>query len=99
MPIIASGGIRNGIDVAKAIVLGASLTGMASPILDPAFHGAARVEEKLSFVIEELRTAMFLVSADSIQKLTKAPAIVTGKTAEWLSMRGFDPRVYARRSE
>lgn len=98
MPIIASGGIRNGIDVAKAIVLGASLTGTASPILDPAFHGAARVEEKLAFIIEELKTAMFLVGADSIQKLAKAPAVVTGKMAEWLNMRGFDPRAYARRS-
>jgi len=97
MPIVASGGIRSGIDATKAIVLGASLAGMAQPILDPAFHGATRVEEKLAFVIEELRTAMFLVGADSIQKLGKAPAIVTGKMAEWLSMRGFDPRVYARR--
>lgn len=97
-PVIASGGVRSGIDVAKAIVLGASLAGMAQPILDPAFHGAANVERKLSSIIEELRTAMFLVGADSISKLAKAPAIVTGKMAEWLTMRGFNPQLYARRS-
>jgi isopentenyl-diphosphate delta-isomerase len=98
MPVIASGGIRNGIDVAKAIVLGASLAGMANPILDPALHGASRVEEKLGLIIEELRTAMFLVGADSVPKLAKTPAIVTGKMAEWLTMRGFNPQPYARRS-
>jgi isopentenyl-diphosphate delta-isomerase len=97
-PVIASGGIRSGIDAAKAIVLGASLAGMANPILDPALHGAARVEEKLGLIIEELRTAMFLVGADSIANLTKAPAIITGKMAEWLIMRGFNPQLYARRS-
>lgn len=96
-PVIASGGIRTGVDVAKSIVLRASLAGMAHPILDPAFHGAAKVEEKLRLTIEELRTAMFLVGADSIPKLAKAPAIVTGKMAEWLIMRGFDPQLYARR--
>jgi isopentenyl-diphosphate delta-isomerase len=71
---------------------------MANPILDPALHGAARVEEKLGLIIEELRTAMFLVGADSIANLTKAPAIITGKMAEWLIMRGFNPQLYARRS-
>lgn len=96
--VIASGGIRSGLDVAKVMVLGASLAGMAYPILDPAFHGAAKVEEKLSLIIEELRTAMFLAGADNILKLKKVPAIITGKMAEWLIMRGFDPQLYARRN-
>jgi isopentenyl-diphosphate delta-isomerase len=99
LPVIASGGIRSGIDAAKAIVLGASLVGMAYPILNPAFHGSAEVEKKLCLIIEELKTAMFLVGADSVPKLSKACAIVTGKMAEWLIMRGFDPQLYARRSQ
>jgi isopentenyl-diphosphate delta-isomerase len=97
-PVIASGGIRSGIDMAKAMALGASLAGMAHPILDPAVHGAEEVEKKLQLIIEELRNAMFLVGAKSIQKLARAPAIVTGKMAEWLVMRGFEPQRYARRN-
>lgn len=97
-PVIASGGMRSGIDVAKALALGASLVGMAHPVLDPAVQGAKEVEKKLQLIIEELRNTMFLVGANSIQKLVKAPAIVTGKTADWLIMRGFEPQKYARRS-
>jgi isopentenyl-diphosphate delta-isomerase len=97
-PVIASGGIRSGIDVAKALVLGASLAGMAHPVLDPAFHGVKEVEKKLQFIIEELRNTLFLVGANSVQKLAKSPVIITGKMADWLTMRGFEPQKYARRS-
>jgi len=44
-----------------------------------------------------LRNAMFLVGAESISKLRQVPVVVTGKTAEWLQMRGFRPELYARR--
>jgi len=97
IPVIASGGIRSGIDMAKALALGASLTGTAYPILDPAIHGAEEVEKKLQLMIEELRNTMFLVGADSVQKLKKVPVIVTGRTADWLNMRGFELQTYARR--
>jgi len=96
-PVIASGGIRSGKDMAKALTLGASLVGMAHPVLDPAFHGAEEVEKKLRFTIEELRNTMFLVGADSIPKLTRVPVIMTGRIADWLMMRGFEPQKYARR--
>jgi len=95
--VIASGGIRSGIDVAKALALGASLAGMAYPVLDPAVHGAEEVKKRLQLIIEELRNTMFLVGADSVQKLRKVPIVVTGKMADWLTMRGFEPPIYARR--
>jgi len=97
VPVIASGGIRSGVVAAKALALGASLVGMAYPVLDPAIHGAEEVEKKLGFIIEELRNTMFLVGADSVQKLKKKPVIVTGRMANWLTMRGFDLQTYARR--
>jgi isopentenyl-diphosphate delta-isomerase len=97
LPVIASGGIRYGTDVAKSLALGASLASMASPILHSATKGPEEVKKALQFVIEELRNAMFLVGAESIQKLQKAPVVLTGKTAEWLKMRGFQPELYARR--
>lgn len=97
VPVIASGGVRSGIDVAKALALEANLVGMAYPVLDPATHGVKEVKERLSLVTEELRNAMFLVGADSVQSLKKAPLVVTGKMLDWLSMRGFEPKAYARR--
>jgi len=97
IPVIASGGMRSGIDVTKALALGASLVGMAYPVLDPAVHGVEAVERKLQLMIEELRNTMFLVGADSVQKLRKVSVVVTGKMADWLTMRGFEPQTYARR--
>jgi isopentenyl-diphosphate delta-isomerase len=97
IPVIASGGVRSGIDMAKALAVGASLVGMAYPVLDPAVHGVEEVKKKLQALVEELRNTMFLVGADSIRGLRNAPVVVTGKMADWLSMRGVDPQVYARR--
>ena len=97
LPVIASGGIRYGTDVAKALALGASLASMALPILQPATKNPQEVKKTLQFVIEELKNAVFLVGAQSIKELTRVPVVLTGKTAEWLRMRGFQPELYARR--
>ncbi|MFQ6073641.1 MAG: type 2 isopentenyl-diphosphate Delta-isomerase [Candidatus Bathyarchaeia archaeon] len=96
--VIASGGVRTGIDVAKSLSLGANLAGMAHPILLAATRGPREVEKTLRVVIEGLRNAMFLVGAESISKLREVPLVITGKTAEWLKTRGFQPEIYAKRS-
>jgi len=97
IPVIASGGVRNGVQAAKALALGASLASLSSPILKQAVKGHEEVKRTLGHMIEELRNAMFLVGADSIEKLKKVPLIITGKTLEWLKLRGFSPEIYARR--
>jgi len=97
LTVIASGGVRSGIDVAKALALGASLASMSLPVLRPATKSSREVKKALQFIIEELRNAMFLVGAESISKLRQVPVVVTGKTAEWLQIRGFQPELYARR--
>jgi isopentenyl-diphosphate delta-isomerase len=97
IPVIASGGIRHGIDVTKALALGAGLASVACPILQPATKSPEEVKKTLQILIGETRSAMFLVGADSVQKLQKFPLVLTGKTAEWLRMRGFKPELYARR--
>jgi len=97
IPVIASGGIRSGKDVAKAMALGASLTGIAMPALAPALKGPKEVKKILSLVINQLRNVMFLIGADSIERLRASPLVLTGKTAEWLRTRGFNIESYARR--
>jgi isopentenyl-diphosphate delta-isomerase len=97
IPVIASGGVRSGVDIAKALALGASLAGLSQPVLPAAVKGAKDTENALSFLMDELRNAMFLVGAESVAQLSKVPVVVTGKTAEWLKTRGFNVEGYARR--
>jgi isopentenyl-diphosphate delta-isomerase len=96
LPIIASGGIRTGLDVAKSLALGASLVSVSAPVLRPATQGVGQVKKTLELIIEELKNALFLTGSDTIKKLKKVPLVVTGKTAQWLLMRGFHPETLAR---
>jgi isopentenyl-diphosphate delta-isomerase len=97
IPVIASGGVRNGADVAKALALGASLASLSQPVLQAANKSAKDTESIVSFLMEELRNVMFLVGAKKVEQLAKVPVVVTGKTAEWLKTRGFNVENYARR--
>jgi isopentenyl-diphosphate delta-isomerase len=97
VPVIASGGIRNGVDATKALALGASLVSATHPFLGPATTGSEDVKKALGYWIGEVRNTMFLVGANSVQKLQKVPVVLTGKTGEWLKARGFQPEAYARR--
>jgi isopentenyl-diphosphate delta-isomerase len=97
IPVVASGGVRNGVDVAKALALGSSLTSLSQPVLRAAVKGTGETREMLSLLMDELRNVMFLVGAGSIEALRKVPVVVVGKTSEWLRVRGFDVESYARR--
>ncbi len=97
IPAIASGGIRDGVDTAKALALGASLGSIAQPILESAVNSSAAAEDLLSIFIEELKNVMFLVGVSKVEGLRQAPIVVGGETAEWLEARGFDVEGYARR--
>jgi isopentenyl-diphosphate Delta-isomerase len=93
--VIASGGIRNGIDAAKSIALGASMTGLALPLLTPATKSSDEVIKVLKPYIRALRISMFLTGCRSIRELQCAPLIISGSTKNWLIQRGFDLRKYA----
>ncbi|MCJ7762046.1 alpha-hydroxy-acid oxidizing protein, partial [Candidatus Bathyarchaeota archaeon] len=97
IPVIASGGVRSGVDMAKALALGASLASLSQPVLQAANKSAKDTESALAFLMEELRNVMFLVGAGKVEQLAKVPVVVTGKTAEWLKTRGFNVENYARR--
>jgi len=86
LPIIATGGVRSGLDVAKGIALGASAAGMAKPMLEAAKVGAEAVVAELLTVIEELKAAMFLVGASNLDDLRATRTIVNRPTADWIDL-------------
>ncbi len=97
IPVISSGGIRSGLDAAKAIALGADAVGMALPALKGAYEGQEALNLMVDRFNDSLRIAMFLVGASSIEELKKSNLIIKGETKEWLEARGFDTKAYARR--
>lgn len=67
--LIASGGIRGGIDMVKALILGAHICGMARPLLDPALESEEAVIEMIRVFNDEFRRAMFLLGCPNVSRL------------------------------
>ena len=89
--VIATGGIATGLQVAKAIALGATAAGIARPVLQALTSGGREGAERLLDGIEaELRTAMLLAGAGSLTALRRAPRIVTGELRSWLEQADSD---------
>lgn len=81
-PVIASGGVRNGVDVAKSIALGASWAAAALPFLQAWDKG--KLDETITLWKDELRVTMFMVGAADIQQLRQKKPFIIGKTADFL---------------
>jgi isopentenyl-diphosphate Delta-isomerase len=75
IPLIASGGLRHGLDAAKAIALGADLAGMALPFLQAAHESDTALQELVDILKAELATAMFCTGCDHLAAL-RAPGIL-----------------------
>jgi isopentenyl-diphosphate delta-isomerase len=71
--LIASGGIRSGVDIAKAIALGADLGAFGQPLLAAALESSAKVVEFIAGVIHELKVSMLCVGAANLTALRRAP--------------------------
>ena len=84
LPVIATGGLRSGLDVARAIGIGASSAGMAGRLLPAALESKEALTIELRTIIDELKAAMFLVGAKDLKELAATKAIVTGRSKEWL---------------
>jgi isopentenyl-diphosphate delta-isomerase len=86
--VIATGGIRSGLDIARAIALGAKIGGIARPVLQ-AFNqgGEAGAEQFLERVENELKTVMLLTGSRTLSHLARAPRVLRGALKDWLALQ------------
>jgi isopentenyl-diphosphate Delta-isomerase len=87
LPLIASGGLRNGLEVAKCIALGASMAAMAYPFLQTAAQSRESLFAFADTILAELKSTMFLVGAKNIAALASSRYILTGTLAHEVSSR------------
>jgi len=85
--VIGSGGIRSGIDIAKALSIGADMAGMAHPLLRPATESVESVAKVLRRLRSELRMAMFLTGCKDVGELKNSPHVILGPLLEWKRQR------------
>lgn len=89
LPIVATGGIRTGLEAAKALALGATLVGVARPLLQAALEGDAAVDRWIGQFLDELRTVMFLTGSSDASSLRGKPRVITGLTRDWIAQLGY----------
>ncbi len=75
IPLIASGGLRNGLDVAKAIALGADVSGLAWPFLQAAAESADAVEALVQVLMAEITTVLFCTGNATLSQLKHSQAL------------------------
>lgn len=92
---IGSGGVRNGLDAAKSIALGADIVGAARPFIKAYYSG--NLEGLISEWIDDLKRAMLLTNCQNVSELFSKNIIITGKTSEYMRARGVDPARFGNR--
>lgn len=74
--LVASGGLRDGIDMVKSVILGAALCGLAAPFLAPAMESTEAVVSLIEKLRREYRTAMFLLGVASTEELRNNSSLI-----------------------
>ncbi len=85
--VVGSGGIRNGLEIAKVVMLGAEMTGLASPFLKAASIGEEAIRSLIDQLVLELKSAMFLVGARDIETLSSIQPVIFGPLKTWMEQR------------
>ena len=96
--IIAAGGVRSGLDIAKSLSLGAAAAAVAGPLVKCYYKGGEEaIIIYLSGLIKELRQAMLMLGAKDIFQLQQRPLVILGDTCKWLEQRGITIERFTRR--
>ncbi|MEM0135142.1 MAG: type 2 isopentenyl-diphosphate Delta-isomerase [Thermoplasmatales archaeon] len=85
LPMIASGGIRTGLDIFRGIAMGATLGGLASTFLKAALQSDKEVLELISQLETELKSAMLLTGCSNLNDVKKVRMIYRGRLMEWMN--------------
>ncbi|MBB5172909.1 type 2 isopentenyl-diphosphate Delta-isomerase [Texcoconibacillus texcoconensis] len=97
--LVASGGIRDSLDIIKSITLGADAVAMAGPVLKSVeSNGVASTIEWLNHIREEMKMYMTALGAPTIHTLQKTPIVLSGFVHHWLQERGVDTKHYTQSS-
>ncbi len=75
LPLIASGGLRDGLEIAKALALGADVASLAGPLLRAAVASPGALRERVEIITRQLRIAMFAAGAEDIAALQRTPLV------------------------
>lgn len=81
LSICATGGVANGLDIAKALALGATVGGIARPFLQAQARG--QLVQAIETVLEELRVACLLTGSATVQDLRSVPRVIGGRLRAW----------------
>lgn len=87
VPVIATGGVRSGVDAARALAVGATAVGVGRLAITAAQRGVPALVDELSLLLDELRTALVLCGARTPAELRRRPPVLGGPTLEWATQR------------
>lgn len=84
---IATGGVQSGLDIVRAVVLGATAAGIARPLLKAHVRGGkAEAERVIDQLEQEIRAVMLLCGARNMAELRKVPRFIASPLKEWMSL-------------
>lgn len=99
IPLLASGGVRNPLDAARALALGAGAVGASGVFLGTLLDGGVdRLVEQISGWLEQLRMLMTVLGAATPADLAHCDMLVGGGLRTFCIDRGIDPHALATRS-
>ncbi|MEU5835613.1 type 2 isopentenyl-diphosphate Delta-isomerase [Streptomyces diacarni] len=99
LPVLASGGVRHPLDVARALALGASGVGVSGTFLRTLLDdGVSALIERITVWLDQLTALLTMLGARTPAELTHCDLLIRGELRDFCADRGIDPGPFARRS-